>query len=109
MRLTATEPEIDLTVEVIDTLIHISVTDRGPEMPEEKRLSIFEPYSVNDRSSQRDAGLGLAVCRAIAKVHGGSLALYARRAGGSTFRLSLPFGDQPSNLGVGIPLMGSSA
>ncbi len=71
----------------------VAVKDRGPGIAEQDRAHIFEAYSNNDhqdRSRQRGAGLGLAVCQAIAQSHGGSLILRRRQGGGSSFCLSLP-------------------
>ncbi len=70
--------------------MHVAVQDRGPGIAPEEELAIFEPYRRNDRSGQRGAGLGLAVCRAIASAHGGTLAVSRREGGGSTFMLTLP-------------------
>lgn len=101
------DEKIDLTV---GSVMHgtkqqllLSVEDRGPGIPEAEQHSIFEAYSRmdhNDQSTQRGAGLGLAVCRAIALAHGGSLALRQRVGGGSSFTLSLPVDTaQPQALG----------
>lgn len=91
------DDKIDLTVEFVtygaDQQLQLSIKDRGPGIPEAEQHSIFEAYSRmdhNDQSTQRGAGLGLAVCRAIALAHGGSLALQQRAGGGSSFTLSLP-------------------
>jgi two-component system sensor histidine kinase KdpD len=81
---------IDLVVSNPDNTVRVSVKDRGPGIPEDKQLAIFEPYSRNDHAGQRGAGLGLAVCRAIAHAHGGTLAVLRRSGGGSSFTLSLP-------------------
>ncbi|MES2951301.1 MAG: DUF4118 domain-containing protein [Pseudomonadota bacterium] len=85
---------IDLVVSLADNGLQISVKDRGPGIPDDKRTAIFEPYSRNDRSGRHGAGLGLAVCRAIAHAHGGTLTLHRRSAGGSSFTLSLPISTQ---------------
>ena len=81
---------IDLVVSSADDKLLVSVKDRGPGIPDDQQLSIFEPYSRNDHSGQRGAGLGLAVCRAIASAHGGTLSVYRRSGGGSSFTLLLP-------------------
>lgn len=81
---------IDLVVSTADQSLLVSVKDRGPGVPVDQQSAIFEPYSRNDHSGQRGAGLGLAVCRAIAHAHGGTLTLHRRSAGGSSFTLSLP-------------------
>ena len=101
------DDKIDLTVDAVtygsEQRLQLSVKDRGPGIPEAEQLSIFAAYSRmdhNDQASQRGAGLGLAVCRAIALAHGGSLVLQQRAGGGSSFTLSLPVDPaQPQALG----------
>ena len=75
--------------------LEISVKDRGPGVPEADQEAIFEPYARGEPSGRRGAGLGLAVCRAIAQAHGGRLVLRRRGAGGSCFTASLPVAAQP--------------
>jgi two-component system sensor histidine kinase KdpD len=81
----------------------VAVKDRGPGISENDQITIFEAYSRGDhseRSGQRGSGLGLAVCRAIAQAHGGSLILRRRSGGGSSFVLSLPLAtEQPFQQG----------
>ena len=81
---------IDLTVSADAHALVVSVKDRGPGIPEAEQEAIFEPYARGDQTGQRGAGLGLAVCRAIAQAHGGRLTLRARAGGGSSFSLILP-------------------
>ena len=85
---------IELAVSAAVQELLVSVNDRGPEIPERKHQTIFEPYFRDDQSGQRGAGLGLAVCRAIATAHGGSLTLRRRTGGGNSFTLSLPLDRQ---------------
>jgi two-component system sensor histidine kinase KdpD len=82
--------EIDLVVSQADHEMHVAVQDRGPGIAPGEETAIFEPYRRDDRSGQRGAGLGLAVCRAIANAHGGSITLQPREGGGSVFTLTLP-------------------
>lgn len=86
---------IELAVSAATHELLVCVNDRGPEIPERKHQTIFEPYFRDDQSGQRGAGLGLAVCRAIATAHGGSLTLRRRTGGGNSFMLSLPLDMQP--------------
>lgn len=60
----------------------LTVTDEGPGLPEEKLEKIFDrfvSYPVASTSSSsaisrdRGNGLGLAICRSIAELHGGSI------------------------------------
>jgi len=92
---------IDLVVDVAASTMQVSIKDRGVDIPEAMYQTIFEPYSRNDQSGQRGAGLGLALCRAIATAHGGTLSVRRRSRGGNVFCLSLPLpAEQPS----GAPL-----
>ncbi len=81
---------IELVVSQSDHQMHVAVEDRGSGIPPEQAATLFEPYRRNDRSGQRGAGLGLAVCKAVATAHGGTLAVSRRPGGGSCFTLSLP-------------------
>ena len=81
---------VDLTVSAQGNELLVSVKDRGPGIPREKFATIFEPYSRSDQSGQHGSGLGLALCRAVAQAHGGTLRLRPRGGGGSCFSLTLP-------------------
>ena len=87
---------IDLSVSVEAQELLVCVKDRGPGIPEAEQKVIFEAYTRGDQSGPRGAGLGLALCRAIALAHGGRLTLRPRRGGGSNFVLALPLdAEQP--------------
>ena len=51
-----------------------------------------------DAPTGRGAGVGLAVCRAIARAHGGELRFRARSHGGSSFELLLPVRTPPATV-----------
>jgi two-component system sensor kinase FixL len=65
--------------------LRIVVTDNGPGVPAANREGLFEPF-VSGKST--GMGLGLAVSRAIAEAHGGSLE--AAMVGHGEFHLILP-------------------
>ncbi|NVB40770.1 HAMP domain-containing histidine kinase [Pseudenhygromyxa sp. WMMC2535] len=72
----------------------IEVEDEGPGVPEDKRSLIFEPFARLDAARARDkggVGLGLYLCRQIARAHGGTLSAESRRDGrpGARFVLRL--------------------
>jgi len=68
------------------------VMDDGPGVPDDDLERAFEPFyrTANALSSdKRGSGLGLAVCRSIARAHGGDVRLL-RSAGGFTAQLRVP-------------------
>jgi len=90
------EGAIDLMARVEGDELVVSVKDRGAGIPDAEQAAIFEPHARGDRPGPRGAGLGLAVCRAIALAHGGRLTLRRRQGGGSSFSLALPVEPQPT-------------
>ena len=89
------EGAIDLTVLATPRQLVVTVKDRGPGISEAAQDVIFKPYTRSDQSGQRGAGLGLALCKAIAQAHDGQLTFSARKSGGSNFVLTLPVDTQP--------------
>ena len=86
---------IELRVQLQARQLQVCVDDRGPDIPAAQHTRIFEPYTRNDQSGQRGAGLGLALCRAIAQAHGGSLVLLPRTGGGNCFCFAMPLEPGP--------------
>lgn len=87
---------IDLVVSAGDGRMRLAVEDRGAGIAQGQEQAIFEPYRRSDRSGKRGAGLGLAVCKAIAAAHGGALGVAHREGGGCSFVATLPIErDQP--------------
>ncbi len=70
----------------------IKVEDSGPGLSGTAAARLFEPFSSTKSSG---LGLGLAISRAIAEAHGGSLR--AEVGGHGVFRLQLPFERKASN------------
>ena len=69
--------------------ILLSVSDSGGGIPVEEQDRIFEP-GVRLASGRPGAGIGLAVARAIAEAHGGTLTVESVPGRGATFTLALP-------------------
>jgi two-component system sensor histidine kinase KdpD len=69
----------------------VEVADRGPGVPEQDLPHLFDKfYRGPQKQSKSGAGLGLAICKGIVDIHGGSLTAENRPEGGMFFRLSLP-------------------
>jgi signal transduction histidine kinase len=70
----------------------IEVDDDGPGIPEDRIAHVLRPFERLEGSRSREtggAGLGLAITRAVAEAHGGSLTLANRAEGGLRARLVL--------------------
>jgi two-component system sensor histidine kinase KdpD len=91
-----TELEIRATRE--GSTVALEVSDRGPGIPAGDEELIFERFRRGTHPGVRGVGLGLAVSRAIAKAHGGTLTASRRDGGGATFRLTLPLPGEPPHL-----------
>jgi heavy metal sensor kinase len=75
----------------------IAVVDEGPGVPPQAQARIFERFfrvdaarASPDKTATSGAGLGLAIARRIAEMHGGRLELVESRPGRTELRLTLP-------------------
>ena len=70
----------------------IRVTDHGSGIPSENLHRIFQPYFTTKKTGDEDRGfgLGLAICRKIASLHGGSLTISSEIGKGTAVSLDLP-------------------
>jgi signal transduction histidine kinase len=70
----------------------IRVTDHGSGIPSENLHRIFQPYFTTKKTGDEDRGfgLGLAICRKIASLHGGSLGVSSEVGKGTVVSLDLP-------------------
>jgi two-component system sensor histidine kinase KdpD len=68
----------------------LSVSDRGPGIPIERRKLIFEKFYRENPGESFGAGLGLAICSGIVEAHGGEIWVEDNPGGGSIFCVSLP-------------------
>ncbi len=71
----------------------IMVRDNGPGIPREKLANIFTPFSQVDNRYDRQAGgtgLGLALVRGLAELHGGRAWLESEQGGGCRAFIVLP-------------------
>ena len=78
---------VDLSLTADARFIYIKVANDGPEIPADKRAQIFEPFYTSKSSG---TGLGLAVVRAVAKVHQGEVYLEENEQFKTIFTLKLP-------------------
>jgi two-component system sensor histidine kinase KdpD len=85
---------IDLVSSVEEKWVVLDVMDRGPGVAEGDREHIFEKFYRGRNAPSQGAGLGLAICWAIAQAHQGEIGFRPREGGGSVFRVRLPRGQK---------------
>ena len=96
-------------IEAIDRgqALEVRVTDAGPGVPDawkEKVFDVFQRIDSSQRSAdasadsvpRRGVGVGLAVCRAIVRVHGAGIRLCDAQPTGTVAEVLLPVQAQPT-------------
>jgi C4-dicarboxylate-specific signal transduction histidine kinase len=71
-----------------DDTVEFSVTDSGPEIPQQLKTKIMEPFFTT-KDVGKGTGLGLSLCRRIVEEHGGKLEL-REESGHPCFSFRLP-------------------
>ncbi|MBD2868689.1 hybrid sensor histidine kinase/response regulator [Paenibacillus arenilitoris] len=86
------EGAITISAEIRDGRMAIEVADTGKGMDKETQRRVFIPYEQGDpgMSDARGIGLGLAIGKELAELHGGDLTVRSEPGKGSTFTLTLP-------------------
>jgi two-component system phosphate regulon sensor histidine kinase PhoR len=85
--------EVTVTLESDEEAVSISVADTGIEIPGDSIPRVFERFYRVDKGRARaegGTGLGLALVKHAAKLHGGQVDLESRLGVGSTFSVRLP-------------------
>ena len=71
--------------------LKFSVTDTGRGVPREKIGDLFTPFKqLLGEDAQDGSGLGLSICRKLAKLMGGTISVESVPGEGSTFEVMLP-------------------
>ncbi len=85
---------VSLSAAISDGRVLICVTDSGKGIPSDQIANIFEPFVQIDRGSTptpyQGVGLGLSICRQLARGMAGDLTAVSELGVGSTFTVSLP-------------------
>lgn len=85
-------PPIEVTVEESTEALTLTVADHGDGIPESQRERIFEPFyrPPGHAESAGGWGIGLALVRQIAELHGGSVVCKEADGGGAAFVVRVP-------------------
>ena len=78
---------ISIRTSRVDNFAQLSVSDRGPGIPEERLKTVFEPFFT---SKAEGMGMGLSIARTIIEAHDGVISAQNRDHGGASFRIKLP-------------------
>lgn len=73
-----------------DSKTHLLIADSGPAIPLEDLPHIFDRFFRGKAHGQSGSGLGLSLCREIARLHGGEIAAANLPTGGVEFVVTLP-------------------
>ena len=86
--------ELQLRARVEDGMLALTVSDNGIGMPPDLLPHVFDLFTQGERSPDRaqgGLGLGLALVKSLAELHGGRVAAHSEGPGkGSTFSVYLP-------------------
>lgn len=91
-------PRVEIRAGMLDTMVHIDISDNGSGVPENIQDRIFEPF-FSTKAEGEGTGLGLSVAYGIIQQHGGELTLLPQspQNPGATFRITLPTACGPNS------------
>jgi signal transduction histidine kinase/DNA-binding response OmpR family regulator len=79
--------------------VELSVTDTGPGIDPADQQAIFERYRQGEQTSASSpgTGIGLALVRELAELHGGQIIVESLPGQGASFKLHIPINLQPNS------------
>ena len=90
LKFTPAGGRIEIGLASIDGRAILRVSDSGPGMDPGELPLVFERFFRGAHAGGEGSGLGLSLCREIARYHGGQIAAANRPGGGAVFVVKLP-------------------
>ncbi len=78
---------VSIRTACVEKFAQLSVSDRGPGIPDDKLKELFEPFFTTKAEGM---GMGLSIARTIIEAHHGLIWAKNRDHGGASFRIRLP-------------------
>jgi len=108
IKFTPKQGSVNVSLERINSHFEISVSDTGPGIEADLIPYVFDRFRQGDSSTTKKfggLGLGLAIVRQLAELHGGTVEASNRGEGGAIFTVKLPVmaARRPSHLVTGEP------
>jgi len=82
-----------------DIILHFSVSDTGPGIPEDALEKLFKSFSQVDGAGKKygGTGLGLVISRRLVEMMGGSIGVESKAGSGSNFYFTSVFEKRPGS------------
>jgi two-component system sensor histidine kinase KdpD len=93
---TPPDTEIVITAALAGSGMVITVEDDGPGLSVTDPDRLFEKFERGTpEGNVGGVGLGLAICRAVSRLHGGDIQVMPAQSGGARFTITLPVAPEP--------------
>jgi two-component system sensor histidine kinase KdpD len=97
---------IHISADRFDACARLVVEDTGPGLGSDSPDQLFEKFARGRvEGNCGGVGLGLAICRAVARLHGGDISAASSALGGARFEITIPLIEEP----VGFDTSSSAA
>jgi two-component system sensor histidine kinase KdpD len=98
---TPADTAIEISAQLADEVLSLSVADHGAGIPPEWLPRIFEKFFRAPTAPTGGSGLGLTIVKGFVEAHGGSIAAENRAGGGARFTIKLPQPEKAPNVEPG--------
>ena len=84
---------INITTELRDSKVRVTIEDNGPGIAPENMPHLFDPFFTT-KEAGKGTGLGLSLCNDFIKKHGGSITPMSELGKGAKFVIELPAAEE---------------